>query len=139
MTTPHFDSVRDIPLLTDHDIVERLDTMLAGAVRRQGWLMFLDDDARQLPVLMPSALPPRPRKTDSKVLASLIGALAEDIDAEAVVVTYERRGATDLTNADKVWLRSLRDACIASSVSFRGPFLCHNDGVSQVAPDDYLS
>ena len=138
MTIP-FDSVRDIPLDTDADVVQRLEAVLEGAMRRQVWLMFLDENGHQLPVLYPSYLTQKPRKRDAAALGHFIRVLCDELEAEAVIVTYERRGRTDLTEPDRVWLRCLRDACHAADVPFRGPFLLHSGGVVAVPPDDYAS
>lgn len=136
MTIP-FDSVRDIPLDTDSDLVDRLHSVLEGAMRRQVWLMFLDEDGRQLPMLYPSYLTQKPRKRDAPALGHFIRMLCDELEAEAVVVTYERRGRTQLSETDRVWLQCLRAACLAADVPFRGPFLLHNEGVVAVPPDDY--
>lgn len=134
-----FDSVRDIPLDTDADLAQRLEQVLEGAMRRQAWLMYLDEAGNQLPVLYPSYLPPKPRKRDSGALGHFIGALRDELDADTVVVTYERRGRETLAEADRAWLRCLREACLQSGVLFRGPFLLHTSGVSPVPPDDYVT
>jgi len=138
MTISPFDSVRDIPLDNDSDLVDRLSAMLDGAMRRQVWLMFLDENAHQLPVVLPSEVPARPGRNDATALARVFRDLGAELEADAVVATYERRGRAGITDADRIWLRCLRDACLASGLNFRGPFLCHNDGVVHVAPDDYL-
>lgn len=137
MTVPSFDSIGHIPLVTDVDVVDRLGGMLDCAIRRQVWLMFLDEEDRQLPMIMPSYVPARPRKGDQVRLGAFIRGLVDEMEADAVVVTYERRAGPMLAEADRVWLRCLRDACLASGVRFRGPYLCHLGGVMQVAPDDY--
>lgn len=137
MTVPSFDSIGHIPLTTDVDVVERLGRMLDSAIRRQVWLMFLDEDDLQLPMIMPSYVPARPRKRDQVGLSVFIRELVSEVGADAVVVTYERRAGPALSEADRVWLRCLRDACLGSGARFRGPFLCHLGGVMQVAPDDY--
>lgn len=138
MTIP-FDSVRDIPLETDAELVHRLRFVLDGAIRRQLWLMFLDERGHQLPVLYPSYLPPRPRQRDVPALGHFIAALRGELDADSVVITYERRGRALLSVPDRSWLRCLRDAGIASGMPFRGPFLLHSDGVLAVPPDDYAT
>lgn len=138
MTIP-FDSVRDVPLETDSDIVHRLRFVLDGAIRRQVWLMFLDDDDHQLPVLYPSYLPPRPRQRDVTALGHFIAVLRDEVDAHSVIITYERRGGVALSVPDRAWLRCLRDSGLASGMPFRGPYLLHSDGVLALPPDDYAT
>jgi len=139
MTIPSFDSVRDLPVASDADLAQRLSLMLATAVRRQVWLMFLDEDDRQLPVIVPNKMGTKPRSADATALATYITNLCHELNASSVVITYERRGREAITDSDRAWLLCLRNACVIAGVRFRGPFLCHNYGVIQVAPDEYLA
>jgi hypothetical protein len=138
MSIPTFDSVRDIPLTTDEEVAERLGLILATAIRRQIWLMFLDDDGQQLPAIIPTYVPARPRPREERGMARFVKHMADELGAATVLVTFERRAGTDLTDADRVWLRSLRSSCEQAEVAFRGPFLCHREGVRVVAPEEYL-
>ena len=52
MTIP-YESTRTEPLLTDAAIESRADALVGRACRRQLWLMFLDDDGLQLPLIIP--------------------------------------------------------------------------------------
>ncbi len=52
-------------------------------------------------------------------------------------MTFERKASTTLTDTDRLWLRSLRVSCEQAEVDFRGPFLCHRDGVRVVLPEEY--
>jgi hypothetical protein len=138
MSIPTFDSVRDVPLTTDEEVAARLGLILATAIRRQIWFMFLDDDGQQLPVIIPSYVPARPRPREERGMARFLKHAADEVGAATVIVTFERRAGTDLTDADRVWLRSLRSSCEQAGVAFRGPFLCHREGVRVVAPEEYL-
>ncbi len=138
MSIPTFDSVRDIPLATDEEVAERLSLILATAIRRQIWLMFLDGEGQQLPVLIPSYVPARPRPREERGMARFMKHTTDEVGAASVIVTFERRAGADLTDADRVWLRSLRASCEHAEVDFRGPFLCHREGVRVVAPEEYL-
>ncbi|MFT4029493.1 MAG: hypothetical protein QM675_06420 [Protaetiibacter sp.] len=136
MTIPRFDEVRDAPLVTDEQVLERASALLGHAIRRQLWLMFLDEEHRQLPLLMPSYVPKRPSPEHVENYARVLGMLVEDADAESVVVAYERRGDAELRDVDREWLRLVRNSCAEAAVPLRGPLLVHDDGVRWVGPED---
>lgn len=136
MTAPRYDDVCDDPLTTDESVLERARLLLGHAIRRQVWLMFLDDRDCQLPVLIPSYVPRRPNAQFRENFPQLLGVLFEDADADAMVVAYERRGDDELTESDRGWLTLIRDACASAAVSLRGPLLVHDGGVRWIAPED---
>jgi len=137
MTTPRYRDVRDDVLDTDDMLLERARSLLQGGVRRQLWLMFLDDQQRQLPLLLPVDIPRRPGARESTGFGRFVGEIVDDVDAASVVVTLERRGSGLVSKADAEWLRLARDSCAAAGVPMRGPMLCHTGGVRWVAADDY--
>lgn len=136
MAAPRYDDVRDAPLTTDESVLERAHLLLAHAIRRQVWLMFLDEDDCQLPVLIPSYVPRRPTRHHRSNFPQLLGVLFEDADADAMVIAYERRGDDGLTDADRQWLTLIRDACARAAIPLRGPLLVHDGGVRWIAPED---
>ena len=137
MTTPDFRDVRDTVLDTDDALLERARALLQQGVRRQIWLMFLDDEGRQLPLLMPIDVPRRPGAREAPALARLLAELVDDFEASHVVVTLERRGRDLVSTSDAEWFRLARDACAGAGVNMRGPMLCHTGGVRWVAAEDY--
>lgn len=138
MTIPRFDDVRDAPLVTDEQVLERASLLLGHAVRRQLWLMFLDEEGRQLPLLMPSYVPRKPGPGHLENYARVLGVLFEDAGAHAMVVAYERRGGDALLPPDRCWLALVRAACEEAAIPLRGPLLVHDDGVRWIAPEDVL-
>jgi len=138
MTIPRYDDVRFDPLRTDEEVLERASLLLGHALRRQLWLMFLDEDERQLPVLMPSYLPRRPRAEHRDNLGRLFGVLCEDADADSLIVAYERRGPAELTDADRAWLATVHTGCADAAIPLRALLLVHDGGVRWVALDDLL-
>jgi len=136
MTIPRFDDVRDAPLATDDEVLRRAELLLGHAIRRQLWLMFLDEDDRQLPLLMPTYVPRRPSAGHRENYARVLGVLFEDADADSMVVAYERRGSEALTDADRDWLRLVREACADAAIPLRGPLLVHDGGIRWIAPED---
>jgi hypothetical protein len=137
MTIPKFDDVRDERLSNDEDVLQRVSALLQRAVRRQLWLMFLDEESRQLPVIMPSYVPRSPSEGHRAHFASFVGILTEDVEADSAVIVYERRGSDELRAADRRWLRFIATACAEAAVPLRGPLLLHDDGVRWIAPEDY--
>ncbi|MFM9878216.1 MAG: hypothetical protein ACKVOG_10310 [Rhodoglobus sp.] len=136
--TLHFDDVSAVALDTDDEIVARVRDLLRNAIRHQVWLMFLDAHRQQLPVIMPTDVPPAPSDDDPERIGAFICELAGELEASTVIVTYERVGAAELSDVDRVWLRALHEACENSQVAFSGPHLCHRRGVRAVEPADYL-
>ena len=132
-----YDQTVYLPLSTDALIEQRVDLLVGRAQRRQLWLMFLDEEGRQLPLLMPIDVPRRPGARESSGFARFLRELVEDFEAASVVIALERRGDEGVTAADAEWFRMGRDACTAAGVPLRGPLLCHSGGVRWVAVEDY--
>ena len=137
MKTPRYSDVGQHPLTTDQQLVERTELLLEHALRRQIWLMFLDGEYRQLPVIMPTYVPERPGRREAEGFGRFLRELVDDFDAASVAITLERRGDDSYDDADREWFRLIRDACVSSGVVLRGPMLCHNTGVRWVAAEDY--
>ncbi|CAN5136125.1 hypothetical protein BH11ACT3_BH11ACT3_08270 [soil metagenome] len=125
-----------VPLVSDDDVLERVTVLVGHGIRRQAWLMFLDDENRQLPLLMPTDLPRKPRRDDAHRFAEFLSDLVEVVDAAAVVLTLERPASEELTEADLAWLRMMRSGCRIAGVRLRGPLLAHRSGVRWIAADD---
>lgn len=135
---PNFYDVRDTALTSDDDVRGRVELLIEKATTRQVWLMFLDEQSRQLPMLMPTYVPVRPGEGDGPRLGEFFASLVDEIEATTVIVVFERRGREAITPGDARWLRTLRDACLHAEVSFRGPLLCHDKGVRWVPLDEYV-
>ena len=107
-------------LLTDSDVLERVRQLVGPAtVARQLWIMFVDGDGRQAPVIVPiSDVPLRPeaRVIDNlaAVMAGMCADLTTDVGSGSVVLTLERIG---------------RDGVLAATAS--GPPRC---GMRATAP-----
>jgi len=137
MKPPHYDMVRDLALTTDELLLERVRVLLDDGYRRQLWLMFLDERSRQMPLIMPTDIPRRPRPGDTVGFGEFLRALNDDVEAATIVVTLERRGSDTITEIDAEWLRLVRDSCAYAQIPARGPLLCHSRGVRWVAAEDY--
>ena len=137
MQPPHDSDLSRETLESDHDLTERVRSLLTGALRRQIWLMFLDHEARQLPVIMPSDVPRRPRDGEAVGFGRFLGSVVDELEATTAVITFERRGSDTYDESDREWFRLIRDACSSSGIALRGPLLCHTEGVRWVSPEDY--
>ena len=137
MKIPSYEDTHEQPLTTDEQVLERVTLLVRNALRRQLWLMFLDAEDRQLPVLMPTDVPARPRSSDASDLARFIHGVNDDLGASSIVVALERRGSDEVSDDDRAWLRLVRDAAEMAELRLRGPVLVHTRGVRWVAVEDY--
>jgi hypothetical protein len=137
MKIPSYEDTHEQPLTTDEQVLERVTLLVRNALRRQLWLMFLDADDRQLPVLMPTDVPVRPRSSDASDLARFIHGVNDDLGASSIVVALERRGSDEISDDDRAWLRLVREAAEMAELRLRGPVLVHTRGVRWVAVEDY--
>lgn len=137
MSLPNFADAP--PLLTHDDVLERVRALVGpAAANRQLWIMFVDGDGRQTPVVMPvSDLPRNPGPGGlpglSAVLAELREDLATDLGPGSVILTYERFGAAPVRPADLAWGEALTGACAEAGVALRGVFLSTDGGVRPLA------
>lgn len=132
-TEPHDDC-----LTTDDLLLERVSDLIDCALRRQLWLMFLDEEERQIPVLMPAYVPRRPEGERAAMTGEFLRATFDEVGAASLVVVLERRGRAAVTASDREWLRLVHDACLTEEIPLRGPLLAHTKGVRWVAAEDFL-
>lgn len=133
MTIPN---AADAPLLlTDHDVLDRVDQLVGRAAAvRQLWIMFVDGDGRQAPVILPiSDLPrtpqPGPLRSLRRVLAGLRDDLATDLGPGSVILTFERVGRNAVLPADLTWSDALTQTCAEAGMPLRGLYLSTDGGV----------
>jgi hypothetical protein len=129
----------DAPLLlTDSDVLERVEQLVGrAAVARQLWIMFVDGDGRQAPVVLPiSDIPLRPeaRVIDNlaAVMAGLCADLTTDVAGGSVILTLERIGRDAVLAGDRQWAAALREACERAGATLRGVYLSTSGGVRRI-------
>lgn len=144
MTRLEADDATQVPLTTDLALHDRVSELLDAALRRQWWTMYLDEDERQLPLIMPMAdYPEDPGEpcgaegTAAQLLAQRLAEIVEHVGAAKVVFVWERPGRSESTAADRAWAKALSEACRAAGVAVRAQFILHDDGARWFAPDDY--
>ena len=138
MTRPHYDDLRAVPLPNDRELIPHLQVMIEQALRRQVWIMFLDEQSRPLPIVIPIDVAAEAREGDATALIASLSCLLLDFEGASLVITLERPGPMETMDRDSRWLRSLREACVGSGRAFRGPYLMLGDRIVQVPPDDYV-
>jgi hypothetical protein len=128
------------PLLTDADVLQRVEQLVGrAAVARQLWIMFVDGDGRQAPVIVPISdipLRPDPRVIDDLAtgLEDLCAELSADVGGGSVVFTLERLGRDAVLAGDRQWAAALQQACRRAGTSLRGVYLSTSGGVHQIPP-----
>ena len=127
------------PISTDEQVLERVDDLIGKAVRRQVWLLFVDEHDRQVPLVIPMAdYPAAPYGGRAELLAARIAEVVEKTGAAQIIVVWERRLRATSTEADRAWARELATACADIDVRIRAQLISHRDGTRWFAPDDYL-
>lgn len=138
MNLTTYDEARLLPLASDTDIESRVTDLVGRANCRQLWLMFLDGDDVQLPILIPvDGLPTSPTANEATEVVTRVSELMTDIGAASLITVWERYGPVTLTAQDAVWARLLRAACDDGGVKLRGMLLSHRTGVRWIAETDY--
>jgi hypothetical protein len=122
------------PLTTDEEVLARVRTVVGAARTRQLWILFVDGDGRQSPVVVPIAdVPHRPEPRGlaglTRVLRGLRGELVTDRGPGAVIVARERPGGDTVLDADREWAAALAETCRTAGVALRATVLSTPGGV----------
>ncbi|MEO6827577.1 MAG: hypothetical protein ABI255_00305 [Microbacteriaceae bacterium] len=146
MTTITFEEATREPLLTDDDIETRVADLIGRACERQLWLLFLDRHGVQLREVLPiagypispgtSSEPPSGRSYAAQ-LAAFIARMMTEMEAEQVVLVWERGLSRTPTPADQIWAKTLGAACSGEGVTVRAQLISHRKGVRLFSPDEY--
>ncbi|MCU1529486.1 MAG: hypothetical protein JWP75_3249 [Frondihabitans sp.] len=118
------------PLVSRSALDSRARQLVPCAVQRQLWLILLDDDQVQLPVMIPIGdLPLRCRSADGEGLQELLSGLDKEFGVGSFVFIMERPGSAAVDETDRRWLRYLLHSCDDEPTSVRGVYLCHDEGL----------
>ncbi|GAA3650469.1 hypothetical protein [Microbacterium marinilacus] len=139
--------LRDEPL-DDARLHELIGLMLAGAVRRQVWLMFLDDAARLSDVVMPLSDYPRDPSepgvvedlgpvTAAALLSERIRTIAEAAGCGQAVLVWEREGGEAFRAEELSWASAMAKGLQGDAPRLRAQFVLHDDGLRVLAADDH--
>ena len=126
------------PLLTDADVLVHVEQLVGpAAVDRRLWIIWVDADGRQAPVVVP--VDDIPRHLDlsqldglTEVLSRLRDELTTESGPCSVVFTLERLGVDGVLPGDRTWATALAAACERSGTPLRGTFLTTRGGVRRL-------
>lgn len=127
MSLPHS---ADAPVLnTDADVLRRVQQLVGTAsTDRQLWIMLVNGDGRQAPVVVPvSDIPRRPGSDGLPGLAEILSGLGDELATErgpgSVILTLERLGTDAVQPVDREWAGALTATCERGGMALRGVFL----------------
>jgi hypothetical protein len=126
------------PLRTEHDVLARVRRLVGHAITdRQLWLMFVDGDDRQAPVVVPiSDLPRNPERRGLGALTAVLAGMREQLGTAhgpgSVIFTRERPGQDAVLPLDRAWATALTDVCRTAGVALRGVYLSTSGGVQRL-------
>ena len=117
------------PLRTDDDVARRVADLIGCAAGSDKlWLLFVDGDDRQAPVMMPVEEMSGP--PDDELVAALgdvvdgiLPDLATPSGVGSVVFVRERRGADYVLPVDRAWADALVAMCRKRGIRMRGVHL----------------
>lgn len=120
-----------LPLTAQAALDARVRQLVPTAVTRQVWLILLDSDDIQMPVMLPlGGLPQLAPSGRAEGVAELLLSLHAEFQAATFVFLVERPGPATLVRADVDALRSLLIAGRDAPFQVRCAYLCHDDGVA---------
>lgn len=132
--TPDFDM--SAPLTTDADVLDRVGSCIdqQSRARRSLWLMFLDSDGIQLPVLVPvDDMPEHPAPADARALCHVIAhVLLDAAPGGSAVISLTRPGTGVVRGSDQQWNNALHKAAASEGAMIRMVCLATKDGVSRL-------
>jgi hypothetical protein len=131
-STEVLDSHRE--LRTRADLDERIRQLIPCATQRQLWLLLLDGDDVQMPVMVPIGDLPLwggPDATggaDGEGLVELLRSIRDEFHAVSYVFVLERPGAGVLDRDDVSWLEHLLTCGDRTGFTVRAAYVCHESG-----------
>ena len=117
------------PLRTDDDVARRVADLIGCAAGSDKlWLLFVDGDDRQAPVVVPVQELPGPPDDEmvtalGDVLERFLPDLATAAGVGSVVFVRERLGPDDVLPADRAWAKALVMMCRKRGIRLRGVHL----------------
>lgn len=134
--TDALDHLFTTPARTDGDVLALVSGIVGQPLRRQCWVLFLDERALPVPFLLPvSDLPLQP---DEHVedFATLVAEVCVDNSAVEVVLVWERPGETQLLPIDWEWIDACACAFAERAVRLRGQVVVLTSGTTMIELDE---
>ena len=111
MTEIRAETAENEPLVTDELIEQRVRAIVGRACRRQVWMLFLDEDNVQVPLILPMAdYPSSPGDGNAAIFAARVKEIVEVAGAAQVIFVWERYAGDRLTQSDCAWAQHLHEA-----------------------------
>jgi hypothetical protein len=121
-----------IPMTTDADLLVMANELVGSAIRRQTWLLFLDEEQRLSPTVGP--MDGIPVDADPAHIALFADRLTQMVaslpDTASVLLVWERPGSADVRMQEADWIAGLA----ATDAPIRAQMLASDDGVQLVDP-----
>jgi hypothetical protein len=118
----------DVPLDDPRALLERARTLVGRGLVRRMWLLLLDDERRQLPLLPQiDGFPVSPDAATPSALRTLLDRLGEH--AAHVAIVLERPGGAEPEPDDLAWADAIARASRGASAAVVGVLLAHGRGV----------
>lgn len=129
LTTDRLLELGDVPILDDDALLERATTLIQQGFVRRMWLLLLDDERRQLPLL--PQIEGAPVSPDAETVATLTALLTGVAEIAAhVAIVLERPGRARATPDDLAWTDVIvRAAARTPRVQLLGVLVAHGRGV----------
>jgi hypothetical protein len=129
LTTERLLELGDVPILDDDALLDRATTLIRHGIVRRMWLLLLDEERRQLPLLPQiEGAPVSPDAETGATLSALLTGVAEF--AAHVAVVLERPGPSRAAPDDLAWTDAIvRAAARTPRVQLLGVLLAHDRGV----------
>lgn len=134
--TEMLDRLTREPVRTDDDVVALVEAVVERPLRRQCWVLFLDDRGMSIPFLLPIADLPYSPDEHVDDFAALIADIVAQLGAVDVVLAWERPGADRLYPVDWEWVDACACALDEQSVRLRAQVVVHSGGAAIVEFDE---
>ncbi|MDF8263287.1 bifunctional DNA primase/polymerase [Luteipulveratus flavus] len=110
-----------------------------GFGKRSLWLIFLDDEGRPAPLVVPiDDIPPEPDPEDIRRIADLVRRVQDELGVRSVPMLISRPGPSRMTDSDRRWAVGLTGA-FADQQAPWPIHLATADDVQVFTPDDLIA
>ncbi|MFT4234001.1 MAG: hypothetical protein QM607_03230 [Microbacterium sp.] len=138
MTNSSLNAASGLSFHDERTMVRVVHSLLRGAIRRQMWMLMLDDERTLLPPLMPcSDMPDVPSGDDADSCISVFDDMLNDVGAAALVVVWEREGGPAPRPWELAWASAFHEAAQQVDAPLHAQLLLHDTGVRLLTPADF--
>lgn len=143
--------LHDLPLTDDRTLQEGLESLLAPVVRRQLWILFLDERGALTGPLMPTDDYPRsphepyPQavgegdlRSAAQCITECFATVTHEVGITNLVLVWERPGSARLDAETREWARELHRRFRVLDTGVRAQCLLSDAGLRLIPLDDLL-